>query len=1120
MSTNTNQHSHKVLGLSSASLIKRNVLGDVEGWMNTLYNSITDEYRKEILTKINNVWNEFDETSLENKLAILDEISGLYAGKQETQEALNALRESIKALENGEDESVLDEEAVKKILTASLVDKSFWTDEMIGAPSVLGQEIIGLIGTFGKIQAGNIEGDLIEGKSIQSIPDSDGNTAWKLDNTGGGHLANGNIYWDADGKVTLGSDVTIKWDNIDGRPEINDDDLVGVPGEDGITPLLEIREDYWYVSYDNGETWTKLNKATGEQGPAGADGKDGLPGADGKSIVSTTCEYGLSTDENIEPETWTTDVPELVKGTYLWTKTTWTYNEGDPEYGYTKTYISKDGNDGKNGLPGKDGTKIVSTTFEYGLSTDENTEPKEWTLDVPELVKGMYLWTKMTWKYSDETEETGYTKTYISKDGEQGPKGESGQTPVIHTKYANEVVYNPDGTVASVEWTNNNGEDPGNYQGMYVDYNDDLENESTNFNDYSWTMVNPEKAVITELGKYKITSNTISGKTIQSTKNVELEENTTFETHNADGTFNKLIESDGSTEGPAWQLRDSGEGYLAQGNIRWDEKGDVTFGEGVKLTWNSDWDNKIPEVPEQITDDHISEIVTTTITKDYIESKEIIAKDIKGDTISGKTIQSGESTNGEPNWKIDKEGVGHFAKGNFKWDKDGNVTLGGFIDSNGNKPIITIGDAWETDKDGNIFTSNKTAKFASDGSGYLGKENEGLSWDENGNITINSQLKYNFQKIEFNNNLSENDAPTLKISDSNKYLFVDSSENVTNDNIFNIVWLNWWSKDAISADKLIDIDIINGSSKTLVLKCNSDNERSMYVPIRKQHNYGVTQFNFVSTPIGYSGKIVGDIYILPGTTAQLQMYKDNEKIIGYVKNIGQFQLVSWNDGDGIESLINFSALCSIAPEHNNSPINNVNLSADIDDIQYSRYTIDYTLDIPPICYYDSLKVDFKYNSKLNNMKLFSSKWYFSYDDIDDINTVKDTDTIRQVDLFDYNDATNDLHKLHMIDTLSILNIKNYKEFLKIDESYGLSYNSDIINEHLQYKLKIKYYIPEYGKSIESEYIDLSNLPDDGNALKKCFFKFNDDEKLKLVNTLYNATNKYLRMFGQLIIEKL
>ena len=44
----------------------------------------------------------------------------------------------------------------------------------------------------------------------------------------------------------------------------------GDKGDEGITPRLEIRADgYWYVSYDEGQTWTQLGQATGDAGQNG-----------------------------------------------------------------------------------------------------------------------------------------------------------------------------------------------------------------------------------------------------------------------------------------------------------------------------------------------------------------------------------------------------------------------------------------------------------------------------------------------------------------------------------------------------------------------------------------------------------------------------------------------------------------------------------------------------------------------------------------------------------------------------------------------------------------------------------------------------------------------------------
>ena len=88
----------------------------------------------------------------------------------------------------------------------------------------------------------------------------------------------GIYYWTLDGEwLTDANGNKIKAVGIDGANGSN-----GTNGVDGITPQLKIENDYWYISYDNGTTWTQLGKATGEDGKDGANGSDGADGADGK----------------------------------------------------------------------------------------------------------------------------------------------------------------------------------------------------------------------------------------------------------------------------------------------------------------------------------------------------------------------------------------------------------------------------------------------------------------------------------------------------------------------------------------------------------------------------------------------------------------------------------------------------------------------------------------------------------------------------------------------------------------------------------------------------------------------------------------------------------------------
>lgn len=172
--------------------------------------------------------------------------------------------------------------------------------------------------------------------------------------------------------------------------------------------------------------------ATGPQGPRGA---DGIAGKDGVGISSTAIAYGLSANETTQPATWTANPPTLVKGQYLWTKTVWTYTDAKTETGYVKTYIAKDGNTGADGIPGKDGVGISSTTITYQGSTSGTATPTgTWVANPPSVPAGQFLWTKTVWTYTDGNSETGYS---VSKMGDTGSKGSDGITYYPHTAYAN-----------------------------------------------------------------------------------------------------------------------------------------------------------------------------------------------------------------------------------------------------------------------------------------------------------------------------------------------------------------------------------------------------------------------------------------------------------------------------------------------------------------------------------------------------------------------------------------------------------------------------------------------------------------------------------------------------------
>ena len=179
----------------------------------------------------------------------------------------------------------------------------------------------------------------------------------------------------------------------------------------------------WFYSDGTSEQGFSVAKM-GEQGPKGDRGNDGLPGKNGIGIRSTSVLYGLSMAETVPPTAWYQNPPALVKGQWFWTKTVWTYTDNTTETGYQKTYVARDGNDGNNGIAGKDGVGIRSTTITYAQGTSGTVAPTTgWTSQVPNVPAGQFLWTKTVWAYTDNTNETGYS---VSKIGEQGPKGDTG----------------------------------------------------------------------------------------------------------------------------------------------------------------------------------------------------------------------------------------------------------------------------------------------------------------------------------------------------------------------------------------------------------------------------------------------------------------------------------------------------------------------------------------------------------------------------------------------------------------------------------------------------------------------------------------------------------------------
>ena len=184
-------------------------------------------------------------------------------------------------------------------------------------------------------------------------------------------------------------------------------------------------------------------------------GKDGTPGT---SLTVSKTEYQAGTSGTVAPTgTWTIAIPTVADGQFLWMKATMSDNS---------TIIVPT----KQGAKGKDGISVTNNIPSYVLSTSGTTAPPTgWSSSIPTLIKGQFLWTKNDLTLSDSTTKTSYSVTYIPNDGING------QTPVVHTAYANSQNGAVDFSI-----TDSSGR---RFIGQYVDYNS---TNSTDYTKYKW----------------------------------------------------------------------------------------------------------------------------------------------------------------------------------------------------------------------------------------------------------------------------------------------------------------------------------------------------------------------------------------------------------------------------------------------------------------------------------------------------------------------------------------------------------------------------------------------------------------------------------------------------------
>lgn len=198
------------------------------------------------------------------------------------------------------------------------------------------------------------------------------------------------------------------------------------------TPIANNNYNYYNVSHNDSEIFNNSNvKNVTFKCSVGdvydeftivkvSSGSNGTIGNDGIGITEIQEQYYLSDSQQILiGGTWQTTAPTWVKGKYIWTRTQFTYSNGNVT---TTSPICVTGKDGADGLNG--GVSVENVDMFYYQSTSATSlQGGSWTTTAPTWVNGKYVWSK-TITYLDNGTQIESNPVCIT--GERGQNGIDG----------------------------------------------------------------------------------------------------------------------------------------------------------------------------------------------------------------------------------------------------------------------------------------------------------------------------------------------------------------------------------------------------------------------------------------------------------------------------------------------------------------------------------------------------------------------------------------------------------------------------------------------------------------------------------------------------------------------
>ena len=221
-----------------------------------------------------------------------------------------------------------------------------------------------------------------------------------------------------------------------------------IRGEDG-TSIYIVSTEVVYIPSDSGTIPPNANS---------------MATNDGKIIVDHNGNE-LATNK------WLTTIPDVIEGSYLWTRTTVNYSDGNSTVTYSVSRQGIDGTDGIDGINGRDGRDGSSNYVHIKYSAYPNPTDSQMS-EVP----SDYIGICVNDVIKDPDTANSYTwSRFAGKDGEDGIPGKNGY---VHFAYATSA----DGKehFSKSEFTG------ATYIGVY---SDNTKEDSGNYKDYAWSLI-------------------------------------------------------------------------------------------------------------------------------------------------------------------------------------------------------------------------------------------------------------------------------------------------------------------------------------------------------------------------------------------------------------------------------------------------------------------------------------------------------------------------------------------------------------------------------------------------------------------------------------------------------